>query len=123
LPDLAVKVIDFGMGAYVEASIESRLTQGTRGQLAGDHFTAPELMADPTIKDVRTDVYSVGAVWYAMLLNQPPAGADIVERLAEVTELSEGHRGIIGKCLRKDRYPTCFDLMKAIQTGQVSHPS
>ena len=40
------KVIDFGLGVYVEQQLRSRLTTAGEAQ-AGGHYTAPELLSDP----------------------------------------------------------------------------
>lgn len=67
-----VKVVDFGLAVLRSGLGKVRTTQGgvTMGTPA---YVAPELvLGDPL--DSRTDVYTLGAVLYEMLVGEPPFG-------------------------------------------------
>ena len=108
------RVIDFGLGVYVEQRLESRLTSGTG--VGGDQFTAPELLANPRLVDKRSDIYSIGAIWYAAVTNRPPVGNSLADALAQVEGLSEPHQKIITKCLNDApaRYYSCKEVIRDI---------
>lgn len=110
------RVIDFGLGQYIEQKLESsRLTKTGQG-VAGDHFTPPEMLSDPKLIDPRCDVYSIGAVWYYVVTNTIAAGADVGSRLHAVADLSKAHINIILKCLGgiDERFQACAELLAAI---------
>jgi serine/threonine-protein kinase len=109
------RVIDFGLGVYVETAIESRLTK-TGEMLSGDHFMAKELLSNPRLTDHRSDIYSIGAVWYQAVTNEVPAGADLSKSLSRVDGLPPQHRDIILHCLAdiRDRFTRCSEVVEAI---------
>jgi eukaryotic-like serine/threonine-protein kinase len=112
------RVIDFGLGVYVEQALASRLTRTGEG-VAGGHYTARELFANPKLVDPRCDVYSIGAVWYTAVTNLVPAGANIESALTKVEELPESHRVIIMRCLSdaESRFESCADLLQALHAS------
>lgn len=110
------RVIDFGLGVYVEQELHSRLTQPGESP-AGGHYTARELLANPTLVDVKSDIYSIGAVWYTAVTNDVPAGANLADSLSEVVDLPDKEKDIILRCLSdaQHRFDTCNDLLAAIR--------
>lgn len=110
-----VRVIDFGLGAFVEKELISRITRTGERAVSG-LYTAPELTADPKLTDPRTDIYSLGAVWYTMLTGRPPAGADIARQLFEVNGVSQAYGKIVLRCLARvdTRHATCGELVDEI---------
>ena len=69
-PDGKVKIIDFGIARYhKQESVRDTVLAGTKG------YTAPEVMAGMQ-SDVRSDIYSIGLVFYEILsgksLQEPP---------------------------------------------------
>ncbi|MBI4859308.1 MAG: serine/threonine protein kinase, partial [Candidatus Riflebacteria bacterium] len=73
-----VKVIDFGLGIFVEQDLVSRLTKAGQG-IGTAHYTAPELLDDPLLVDKRSDIYSLGATWLYLLTGRAPAGISVAQ--------------------------------------------
>jgi predicted Ser/Thr protein kinase len=93
-----VRVIDFGLGVFVEQDLVSRITRAGEGVVAG-HFTAPELSADPLLLDTRSDLYSLGAVWYNLITGRPPSGVQAADALERVDGLTTEHKELLLRCL------------------------
>jgi eukaryotic-like serine/threonine-protein kinase len=109
------RVIDFGLGVYVERHLASRLTKAG-GTPVGGAYTARELLSDPRLIDPRSDVYSIGAIWYHAVTNHVPAGSTPEDLLRDAPGLPSQQVAIILRCLRdvKDRFPSCEELIAAI---------
>ncbi|RAV19464.1 serine/threonine protein kinase [Paenibacillus contaminans] len=90
-----VKVIDFGLGIFLEKDLQSRITKSNQ-KVAGGLYTAPELYENPKLRDERTDIYSIGAIWYELLIGKPPAGNGIGENLSCVSSI---YKDVILTCL------------------------
>jgi len=116
-----LRVIDLGLGVYVEEALTSRLTRTNEAPAAG-HYTARELLADPRLVDPRSDIYSIGAVWYTALTNEVPAGANLHDSLAKARDVPQSHRDTILRCLSdsQHRFASCSELLSAIHdaTGE-----
>lgn len=98
-PGEGVKIVDFGLGVFVEEELLSRITRTGETAVSG-HFTAPELVENPRMVDPRTDLYSVGAVWFTCLTGRPPAGTGIANRLDQADlSLSTPYKHVILKSL------------------------
>lgn len=110
------KIIDFGLGVYIEQHLHSRLTRPGETPASG-HYTARELLADPTLVDPRSDIYSIGAVWYTAVTNDVPAGANLADSLLAVKDLPDSHRDIILRCLSdaQHRFATCKELLAVVR--------
>jgi hypothetical protein len=63
-----VKILDFGIGKFSEG--EASVATRTGAIMGSPHYMAPEQVLDSSRADVRTDVYSLGAVLYKMLSGQ-----------------------------------------------------
>lgn len=92
------KIIDFGLGIYREKQLCSRLTSVGNG-VAGGLYTAPELLSNPKLVDKRSDIYSIGAIWYEVLVGRPPSGSQMKENLLEVEGVNNDYAAMIFKCL------------------------
>ncbi|MEL1248657.1 serine/threonine-protein kinase [Flavobacterium helocola] len=109
------RVIDFGLGIFIENELHSRLTK-TGSQTISGYFNAPELVANPKLIDKRSDIYSIGAIWYTLLCNQPPAGSNFMNVLSQ-QNINQNVLNIISKCLDpiETRYNSCNELLDAIE--------
>lgn len=112
-PSGKFKIIDFGISAFLEADGYTKLTK-TGEAAAGGAYTDPQLMENPKLRDVRSDIYSVGAIWYYLLVGSAPLGGDLKKNLLESGNVTELEAGIILKCMSSkldDRYKTCSELL------------
>lgn len=110
------KIIDFGISAFMDVSGHTRLTK-TGERIAGGLYIDPQLQVNPMLRDVRSDIYSVGAIWYYLLTGHVPSGAGIEQNLCEIAGISKEQAAIILKCLSydlDDRYSTCSELKKSL---------
>lgn len=105
------RVIDFGLGIFIENELHSRLTK-TGVQTISGYYNAPELVANPKLIDKRSDIYSLGAIWYTLLTGQPPAGSDFMSTLSALG-ISDKSITVIRKCLSPlaTRYADCDELL------------
>ena len=111
-PTLSAKVTDFGIGKLLTGDTELTST----GQMVG----SPAYMSPEQIKgeklDARSDIFSLGIVLYQALTLRKPFPADTLTTLVyqilheeppdaglEASDVPEGLREIIRKCLAKDR--------------------
>lgn len=110
-----VKVLDFGLAVYIEDAFKSRLTKvGER--IAGGAFTAPELDSCPELIDPRSDIYSLGAVWFYSLTGVPP-GPDAEMTIRSTPGVVSAYADAVMKCLRRsdNRFQTMSLLRTALE--------
>jgi eukaryotic-like serine/threonine-protein kinase len=134
-PDGFVKVLDFGLAKLMtnEASDSgATIARGTDpGTVVGTvHYMSPEQARGHSI-DVRSDIFSLGAVMYEMLTGRPPfegqtsshVVVSILERApAPLTDVPAELQRIVSKTLEKDpdeRYQTSKDL--AVDLRHLKH--
>ena len=114
------KIIDFGISAYLEIEKYSKLTK-TGESVVGGAFSDPVLTDNPKTRDVRSDIYSVGAIWYYLLVGMSPAGGDIRQTLLSSGKVTPLQAEIILKCLSRrmeDRFSNCSELMTMISPAE-----
>jgi serine/threonine protein kinase len=68
---LLVKVIDFGLAKSIGPSSDKSVTVTLGGFVGTPHFASPEQLEEREI-DGRSDIYSLGATLWYMLLGRPP---------------------------------------------------
>lgn len=109
------RILDFGLSIYREKQLYSRLTSNSIG-ISGDLYTAPELHDNPKLIDKRSDIYSVGAIWYTMLVGKAPSGIKIRDTLMTVNGITEEYANIILKCMNdiNERYSDFSELIENI---------
>lgn len=110
------KIIDFGVSAFLEIDGHTKLTK-TGEKVSSGVYTAPELSENPKLRDIRSDIYSVGAIWYYLLVGHSPAGSDVKDVLLKSGNATELEANIIMKCLSnsiEERYSNCDELLKII---------
>jgi len=103
-------LLDFGLGAFVQEEIFSRITR--KGDApAGGSYTAPELQADSTLLDPLNDVYSLGVIWYEALTSSIPPRRKAEERLEAIPALRPKEIELIMSCLDDaENRPTAAEL-------------
>jgi hypothetical protein len=114
--DGSVRIIDFGMGIYIEHDLETRYTK-TGHAATATYYTAPELAERPKLIDPRTDLYSVGAIWFTLLVNRPPAGAGIEVTLRELPDIGEEYVSAVVMALSPldKRYSTAKMMLEDVR--------
>lgn len=93
-----LKIIDFGLGAFLEAELDVKLTP-TGKTVGGGSFTAPELKQNSKVRNPQSDIYSVGAIWFYLLTGRDPSGAGLEKILATVDGVPEADQKLILKCM------------------------
>lgn len=114
--DKYFKIIDFGVSAYLDYDDHTKLTKSS--EYFSGTYIDPLLHDNPKLRDVRSDIYSVGAIWYYLLTGNAPSGYDMKDKLLQATQISEEKAQIIMKCLASDlenRYDSCDDLLEIIE--------
>jgi len=104
-----VKVLDFGLVKSISEPHTRDLTRALR-ILGTPSYMAPERIEDPGSADLRSDIYSLGALGYFMLTGRPPYQAENDLALAyqvvnaPVPELDAVNSltALIGSCLQKE---------------------
>ena len=107
------KIIDFGISAFLEADNHTKLTK-TGEEILGGAYTDPQLTENPKLRDIRSDIYSVGAIWYYLLVGHSPIGGDVKKVLMQSGNVTELQCGIVLKCLSNnpdERFQTCDELL------------
>lgn len=110
------KIIDFGISAYLEPYIHTKLTL-TNERIAGGSFIDPLLMNTPSLRDKRSDIYSIGAIWYYLIVGSAPIGSDLERRLLASNNISKLQANIILKCLNHsldERFQNCEEILNAM---------
>jgi serine/threonine-protein kinase len=126
-----VKVLDFGLVKDTSAGEGPDHTQ--IGQILGSpRYMSPEQVQGKPV-DARTDVYSLGAMLYAMLCGHPPfdKATDLATMMAQVSDpvpaiasvapsvvLPPGLEAVVMKCLAKkpdDRFASMEELVTALK--------
>ena len=122
---------DFGIAKMVEGTAQFTQTGGIIGTPA---YMSPE-QGLGTRLDGRSDIYSLGVILYEMATGHPPYSAEtpmaiVLKHIHDPLppprsvnpQISEGLEGIILKALAKnrdERYATCGDLVRAIQSLRI----
>jgi serine/threonine-protein kinase PpkA len=126
--DDTVSLIDFGLAKANENDIS--LT-GTREIFGTPYYMSPE-QGHAEVIDARSDLYSLGVVFYEMLIGRKPFnGATAMEviykhKKAELPEIApefSSYAGVLRKMLAKapeHRYQSAGELLNAISAIKVS---
>jgi hypothetical protein len=81
------KVTDFGIAKVLGSS---KLTR-TGTAMGSAHYMSPEQIRRPETVDARSDIYSLGCVFYEVLTGQPPFGEKDASGTESDFEIKEGH--------------------------------
>ena len=120
-----VKVLDFGISKMEDPQDLVSLTS-THEVMGSPQYMSPEQMRSAKHVDLRTDIWSVGAILHELITARPAFEADTFALLcadivSEAPVLLDTHKrgmpadlkAIISRCLQKDldkRYPTLAEL-------------
>jgi serine/threonine-protein kinase len=110
-----MKLIDLGL-AREKNDDESRISRmGTT--LGTIDYMAPEQARDSGSADVRSDIYSLGCVWYELLAGRPPfPGGDPAERIQQHAEVEPPD-------VRQFNSSTTVTMVKTLQRMMVKDPT
>jgi serine/threonine-protein kinase len=127
-------VADFGIALAVSNAGGARITQ-TRLSLGTPQYMSPEQATGDRVVDGRTDIYSLGAMLYEMLVGDPPHAAStsqavIAKVLTEKAPSARASRpsvplrvdAAIGRALEKlaaDRFATAREFADALEARGV----
>ena len=132
-PDDTICLLDFGVAKDVSANAQSNTIIGSVIGTTG--YMSPE-QANGFGIDYRSDIYSLGCVFYYMLtghhaLNQLPSDVDITETITRndipplkkyVKGLPNFLQGVIDKATQSNmslRYQTCYEFLGALSNGTM----
>lgn len=112
------KIIDFGVSAFMETEGYTKLTR-TGEHIAGGQYIDPVFEREPELRDVRSDIYSAGAILYFLLCGRAPVGSDIMDILHKINPtVPPGLKLVITKSLSSEldkRYPSCEEFISALK--------
>jgi serine/threonine-protein kinase len=130
-------VADFGIALAVRAAGGTRLTE-TGLSLGTPHYMSPEQATGDRELDARSDVYSLGAMVYEMLVGEPPhlgnsAQAIIAKILSEkpspISQTREMVPGNVDAAVHKalakspaDRFSSAADFVSALRDPSFAAP-
>jgi eukaryotic-like serine/threonine-protein kinase len=81
-----LKVIDFGTSKLLRENSDAAVEEFTSTTLTGiSPYSSPEMLRRQKDLDVRTDVWSLGAILYEMLSGRPPFGSDTLSLAIAIT--------------------------------------
>jgi serine/threonine-protein kinase len=117
--DPVVKIIDWGLARCPGDAVgnaDGLDLDGEKGTLVGTaDYIAPEQARDPTLVDIRADIYSLGCTLYYLLVGQPPfPGTSLMQKIlqhqeadppsvsAQRADVSPELDGILQKMLAKE---------------------
>ncbi len=131
----SVKVLDFGIAKMLDGNAALTRT----GTLCGSPvFMSPEQWSQVRDIDGRTDIYSLGCVFYQMMAGRPPFVADttigymmahtqqkppLVQDVSATVSQLPALNDIIMRCLetdRADRYPDMYALLDALKEAEAA---
>ncbi len=131
-----VKVLDFGISRSISDSSGGDLRLTSTSTLIGSPlYMSPEQMRCPRDVDARTDIWSLGAILYEMLVARPPFEAETLPQLCELVltetpprlsqlrpEIPPDLEAAVHRCLereRDDRWPNVTALVEALTPYQT----
>ncbi|MCA9719960.1 MAG: serine/threonine protein kinase, partial [Myxococcales bacterium] len=139
---LLVKLVDFGISKFTEASAGSGKT-GVGVLMGTPEYMSPEQAEGAANVDARTDIWAMGAILYQALSGQQPfSGATMAQTLVALStreptplksmipDLPDGLVAVVERCLRKnpdERFQSARELQAALapfeQQGAIIMPA
>ena len=77
-----VKVIDFGLAKSAKGGAEDTGTLTVEGFVGTPHYASPEQVEETEI-DIRSDIYSLGATLYYMIVGKPPFSGSVGQIMSQ----------------------------------------
>lgn len=132
--DGTVKILDMGLARPMTGEGDNLTAQNGAGDIVGtvDFLPPEQAMSRPL--DSRSDIYSLGATFYALIAGQPPFAGSTVQKLTqhqlkEPPQLSKKLKGrvpqalsdIVAQMMAKlpsDRYQSASDVIEALSEWQ-----
>jgi serine/threonine protein kinase len=133
-----IKVLDFGISKRLDVS------KPTDRAITSPHFGSPLYMSPEQIRankhlDERTDIWSLGVIFYELLTGKPPFGGSTLYALSVAiatdaprplshwrSDLPPGLERVVLRCLEKDpaaRFGSAKELMRVMKTFAFdAHP-
>jgi serine/threonine protein kinase/TPR repeat protein len=121
-----VKVIDFGLAKSAKGGAEDTGTLTIEGFVGTPHYASPEQVEETEI-DIRSDIYSLGATLYYMIVGKPPFSGSVGQIMSQhlykpialepLTDVPPCVVSLLQRMLEKDRDKrprTPRDLQNAI---------
>ena len=126
-PDGTLKILDFGL-----ARLETSTLTALGAVVGSPAYMSPE-QAEGRRVDVRSDIFSAGAVTYLILTGRPPFDAATLPALLDAilsrpvpplaaTEAPAAVARVVEKALEKcpdDRYQACAEMLDALRHAQA----
>jgi len=117
-----VKIIDFGISAYLETGDHTRLTK-TGEQICGGSYQDPQLTSEPSLRDPCSDIYSLGGIWFFLLTNRDPSpDAQRVLQNLNSDWITPAQIDIVLRCLNSDatqRFQNCDEIIGLLFPEEV----
>jgi eukaryotic-like serine/threonine-protein kinase len=110
-----IKILDFGLARFTQCNDHLTQMLDSKTVLGTADYLSPEQARDSAV-DVRADIYSLGALFYFLLVGKPPFdGGNVAQKLiahqtktppradAQRPEVPAGIADVIAQMLEKDR--------------------
>ncbi|MFT7641488.1 MAG: serine/threonine protein kinase, partial [Pirellulaceae bacterium] len=118
-----VKIADFGLAKLTEHELDDASLTRTQQVLGTPRYMSPEQLERPVDVDHRTDIYSLGVVFYELLTGELPLGRFDVPSAKSTA--SPRLDGVVLKALEKDpqrRYQSAAEFETGIHESQLVPP-
>ena len=130
LADRAAKLGDLMLAKAIEGNMAQQITRSN--EVLGDlRYMSPEQTFGPERLDARSDLYSLGAMLYALLTGKPPfEGDNIIETITRIRQaplvvpkkyqmsIPDAFQSIVLRLLAKrseDRYPSADAMLQELE--------